>query len=330
MIDRLSTFSNPKIIELINANFIPVAENDWYQRRRKDAVGEFFRSVADQGPRKGEGGSTRQGHYAMTAGGKLLGFNNNRGAEKHAAMLEEALEKWEALPSDEREPGAVKVAKLGIEQLDKNYARLMPPGTVVLKSSTRLLKEERGGIFVPCGADDHPNGWGHLAAPNHIWLQAEEIAQLRGLDSELAVDLPAPLAYRLMRFHLVDNTRGEPSFWSRDDVRKFELTLRTPVGEPQRRLLEGRVLLQHGEERGFEAKLLGHLDIDPQSDTLTAVRIVALGDHWGSGTFTAGARPGRSPLGIAISLADVQADPAARVPPQGSGWMDGYLEADRR
>ena len=81
MIDRLSTFSNPEIIKLINDNFIPVAENDWYQRRREDAVGKFFRGVADQGPRKGEGGSTRQGHYAFTAGGKLLAYNNNRGAD---------------------------------------------------------------------------------------------------------------------------------------------------------------------------------------------------------------------------------------------------------
>ncbi len=64
--------------------------------------------------------------------------------------------------------------------------------------------------------------------------------------------------------------------------------------------------------------------------TLSDVKIVALGDHWGSGTFTGGARPGRTPLGIAISLADMEKDPAAKVPPQGSGWLDGYLEADRR
>lgn len=329
MIDRLSTFSNPQIIKLINENFIPVAENDWYQRRRQDAVGTFFRSVADQGPRKGQGGSTRQGHYAMTAGGKLLAYNNNRGSERHAGMLKDALRKWDALPASDRKPGAVKVAALKPDQLDKKYARIMPQGTVVLKSSTRLLKQS-GVLFTACGADDHPNQWGHLAAHNSVWLQAKEIAQLRELDSAEPVDLPKAIAYRLMRYHLVDNTRGEPNSWGREEVKKYQLTIRTPAGKPQRRILEGAVLLEHGESRGFDAKLLGYFDLDPKHDTLTAVQIVVLGDHWGSGTYTGGARAGRTPLGIAFSLADVEKDPAARVPPHGSGWLDGYWDAERR
>lgn len=328
MIDRLSTFSDPEIIRLINDSFIPVAENDWFQRRRQDAVGEFFRSVADQGPRKGEGGSTRQGHYAMTADGKLLAYNNNRGAGRHAAMLEDALRKWEAIPAEQRAPGAVKVAALGADQLDQKYARAMPPGTVVLKTSTRLLKQV-GGRLLPCGADDHPNGWGHLAAHNQMWLQAKEISQLRALDGEAPVDLPAPIANRMIRFHLLDNTRGEPNYWGRDDISKFEITLRTPKDRPLRRLIEGRVLLEHADVRGFDVKVLGFVDIDPEADRLTGVEIVAVGDHWGSGTYTRGARPGRSPLGVAFTLADMDGDPGAKVPPQGSGWLEGYFNADR-
>lgn len=132
-----------------------------------------------------------------------------------------------------------------------------------------------------------------------------------------------------MRFHFVDNTRGEPSFWKRDEVSDFKITVRTPEDRPLRRVIEGRALLEHGEVRGFDARVLGHLDLDPTTDTLTAAEIVVLGDHWGSGTYTAGARPGRTPLGIAFSLADVEKDPAARIPPQGSSWLDGYFRADR-
>ena len=51
--------------------FVPVTADDWYQRRRQDAEGKFFRQVADQGPRKGQGGSTRQGIYVLTADGEL-------------------------------------------------------------------------------------------------------------------------------------------------------------------------------------------------------------------------------------------------------------------
>ena len=39
--------------------YVAVTGDDWYERRRDDTQGKFFRSVADQGPRKGEGGSTR-------------------------------------------------------------------------------------------------------------------------------------------------------------------------------------------------------------------------------------------------------------------------------
>ena len=46
-------FSDPEIIKLATEDFVPVTGDDWYQRRRQDAEGEFFRKVADQGPRKG-------------------------------------------------------------------------------------------------------------------------------------------------------------------------------------------------------------------------------------------------------------------------------------
>ena len=48
-------------------DFVAVSADDWYERRRQDAVGAFFRKVADQGPRKGAGGGTRQGIYCLTA-----------------------------------------------------------------------------------------------------------------------------------------------------------------------------------------------------------------------------------------------------------------------
>ena len=56
---RELTFADSKIIDVVNKNFVPVALVDWFQRRRQDAEGEFFRKVADQGPRKGQGVGTR-------------------------------------------------------------------------------------------------------------------------------------------------------------------------------------------------------------------------------------------------------------------------------
>src|SRR5215211_689002 len=104
------------MIRLASKEFVPVSADDWYQRRRDDAEGEFFRKVADQGPRKGKGGSTRQGIYCFTASGKL------------------ALKRFEALPASEREPGSVKVPDHG--KVDARYARTPPEGGLILRAYT--------------------------------------------------------------------------------------------------------------------------------------------------------------------------------------------------
>ena len=95
MADRLLVFANSEVQKLLKENFVTVAADDWYQRRRKDKVGEYFAKVVDQSPRKGA--HTKQGHYIFTATGKLLGFNNNRGPEKRLAMMKNALSKWDKL-----------------------------------------------------------------------------------------------------------------------------------------------------------------------------------------------------------------------------------------
>src|SRR5438046_10764948 len=100
-------------------DYVPVAGDDWYERRREDAEGEFFRGVADQGPRKGAGGSTRQGIYVFTAGGKLLAYRNHHDPAVMRGVLEQALRDWRKLP--ERKAGAVAVAAAG--QVDAAYAR---------------------------------------------------------------------------------------------------------------------------------------------------------------------------------------------------------------
>jgi hypothetical protein len=55
--------------------------------------------------------------------------------------------------------------------------------------------------------------------------------------------------------------------------------------------------------------------------------IVALGDFWGGGTYTPGARKGRTPLGIAFELAG--RSPADRVPPQGMRDVFEYLPREK-
>ena len=61
---------------MLQEEFIPVALDQWYERRQQDAKGEFYRKIAAQGPRN-DFEQTTQGHYVCDATGKLFGFNGN-------------------------------------------------------------------------------------------------------------------------------------------------------------------------------------------------------------------------------------------------------------
>jgi len=143
---RALAFADPEIIELAAASFIPVVGDDWYQRRRQDAEGRFFRSVSDQAGRGSQGaggGSTRQAIYCLTPGGKLLAWKNaGQSPEAMRQTLRGGLEAWNKLPESERKPGAVKVENM---KPDPTFDRVPPPGGLVLDT----------GDIIPVGDVDH-------------------------------------------------------------------------------------------------------------------------------------------------------------------------------
>src|SRR5580658_1934618 len=103
-------------------DFVPVAGDDWYQRRRQDAEGEFFRGVTE----KGQGTSSRQGIYVFTADGRQLGGRNHQDPDVMREVLKNALAEWRKLPPKLRQPGAIKVPEL--TKVDANYDRKPPKG----------------------------------------------------------------------------------------------------------------------------------------------------------------------------------------------------------
>lgn len=325
-------FGNAEIRRLATEEFIAVAADDWYQRRREDAEGRFFRRVADQGPRKGEGGSTRQGIYALTADGILLGYKNPADAGVLRDTLQQALREWRRLPEERRRPGAVKVEEMG--ESDPRFSRRLPAGGIIVDVHARILDHQQEGFCA--GTCQFPGG--ARASHDHLWLTREEVESLMPPQPKIGnhYPLPAQLTDRIARFHLVDNTRGEPNFWKKEQVRSqdFSLTVEAVEGTHIRLRLDGSALLAtrpdvQQAERGYDVRLLGTIGYDAATRKLDRFEVVALGDHWGEGTYTRKARPGRQPFGIVFDLASTKA-PGSEVPPQGAREFEDYFGPTRK
>ena len=331
MAGRALAFSDAEIVRMGREDYVSVAADDWYQRRRQDAEGKFFISVAEQGPRRGVGGATRQGIYCLTADGKLLAYKNaGLSAEVMREVLQAGLRKWRQLPEDERRAGAVTVPEHG--PVDPRYSRTAPAGGLILNVHARLLDLTGAGKFTDAVCKV---GAGDEASRDHLWLTEAEWRSLMPAQAKSGEQFPVPprIAERIARFHLVDDTRGEPDFWLREEVRSSEmkLTVEEATAGRVRLRLDGAVMLQAQPkrgERGYDARLLGYLEYDPQKGTMERFDLVAVGEHWGEGAHTGPARPGRTPLGVAFELARGRS-PADLIAPQAAREVNEYFSKGR-
>ena len=331
VVGRASTFADPDVIAMATDDFVPVCTDDWYTRRRKDAEGDFFRAMASAAGRTGEGGATRQGIYCFTADGTVLGSKNaGQDAAVMKQVFKDALAKFKKLPAEKRKPGGVAVPELG--KADPNYTRTPPAGGLVVRVNTRTLDRKRGEY---CTATCGTTG-GDQSARDFLWLTAAEVKGLLPPKGEAGKTYPLPeaVARRIARFHLLDNTRGEPPFWKADEVRTSEWAL-TVVGVTDAAYelrLDGRVLLSTSADaekadRGYEGRVGGTLRYDRAAERFTGVEVAAVGQHWGESAYTKGARPGKTTLGFAFTLAD-PAKPGEGIPPQGTKDEAAYWGRD--
>ena len=294
MLDRESTFADPAIVKLLQTRFIPVAIDQAYQRRQKDNEGKFYQKIANQGPRK-VGRGTTQGLYTADASGQLLAFTNNRGTSRVLGMMKGALKKHRPM----------KVTAIAKGRPDARFNPKLPKGGLVVRVTSKVL----AGYEEP--ENEYRRIFQQSLGRDNLWISAIEHAALaKG-------QLPQSLLKRIARFHLIDNTRGEPPMWESNEIKKLEGTVRNGR-------LRATVQLKTAKgDRGYEAELLGR--IETKVGKVTRLDIVAKGEFWGEGTYTRNAPKGRFPLAIAFTLADGK-DAADTIPPQGSrGWLPGYM-----
>jgi len=289
-------FADAGVVALLKEKFVAVAVDEWYQHRQKDAEGDFYRKVVYQGPHN-KPDQTTQGLYVFAPDGTLLGYTNHRSPERVKATLEKALEKFAATDAAAPEDSGKR---------DAAFARTPPEGGFVADVTSKVL----GGYKAPKNA--WQKAYQEALGRDHLWVTRDEAAALeRG-------ELASPLARRIARFHLVDNTRGEPPMWRAEDVRTLDVALRDGR-------LAGRVKLETSSgDRGFEGEIRGV--VVAKDGAVTRFDLVARGEFWGEGRYTPNAPAGRFPLAVSIRLADAK-DTARAVPPQGARDAMDYLRA---
>ena len=284
---------------MLKTRFVPVAIDQAAQRRQQDTEGEFYRKIAGQGPRSNFNGTT-QGFYIATASGELLLYNNNRDPAKVQRLMEQTLSKFASSVASSPDTSEIKT-----EKRDPRYHTSVPEGGIVLRVRAKVL----------AGYEPTTDRWRSIfqnaVSRDNLWVsKSEHEALVRG-------SVPTSLQQRIARFHLVDNSRGEPPMWKPDEIRDLQMKL-----EGGRLDGAAHLATAHGD-RGYEAQLKGHLET--KGDKVVCFDMVALGDFWGDGPYTRGAPKGKFPLAISFTLAD-GSDVADRLPPQGSrGWLRGYL-----
>jgi hypothetical protein len=249
---------------------------------------------------------------ATPDGKKLAGGNGSGGA---VSALTEGLTQWKKLTEAEH-----RALPEGKAATPPELARFTPPpGGLILKSYLRNLKTDERGQLAHITRDDlkdrklYPDWNPIYLEPAHytVWLTEAEWKSLVPAKPQPGDEFAVPDAIqkRLFRYHLVNGTFGLPGHWRLEDIRAGTLTLTVEKAAPTLQMrLKGSALLATDADlakaqRGYDARLLGHLEYDPAKKAFTRADILALGEYWGGdhegGRFK---RPGRTPLGIAFEL----------------------------
>ena len=295
MIDRVSTFADKEIVKFLKSQAVPVAIDQWYQRRQQDSEGDFYRRIASQGPRHDFERGTTQGLYMASADGTFLGYTNHRSPEKVKKMLRQAMLQFRPAPTE----------KLSVKREDPKYQLSPPNGGLVVRVQAKVM-----GGYEPTENAVQQIFQTALSRDN-LWVSQAEHSHIA------AGRFPKSLAHRIARFHLIDNTRGEPPMWRDREVLKSNFKI------------DGTVVRGHAElstvsgDRSYSVDLLGELQTE--DGNVVAWNMVGSGTYFGDGQYTRGAPQGKFSLAISFTLADGK-DIADAIPPQGSrGWLRGYL-----
>jgi len=291
------------MIHRLQTEFIPVSGNTAELQFRRTPAAAWFMQMANQADWRSQPGNTTQGFYVAAADGTCYGWMNERDLPKLQALMDRGLEQFRAHP-----PAAVAIPDT---DLAARFAAAPDPSTSVVRVFTRIRP-------VPAGADPINNGVGR----DQMWIFAEDVRDLlEASESADEFEMPRALATRMVRFHLIDNVRGEPDMWKPDQVRKAAFTVRIAARAPGRRDFTFSGEFAQGlpdDSRGQEGTIRGEFSVDTETRKVTRFRAYSEGKAWGCSEYTPEEPEGRFPLIIAMVETD---DAIARAVPPQAVWM---------
>ncbi len=246
---------------------------------------------------------TAQGFYVVGADGRAHGFNNNRSVERVKQFLDSSLKAYSAIL-----PAKVEVSESELAAME---GRRPDTGTSTIRVYSRIRP-------IPTGS--HPAN--ENVAQDHLWITPDD-ARVIGETSKF----PRSLAGRIVRFHLVDNVRGEPDHWQPAEVRVADFSLKQLEGSGASRLFEFTGIYAASTlngQRGIEGTISGRFSI--ASDVGRIQEFKAFGDAkvWGRSTYTPNPPTGMFP--VVFAFVQVDDEIARSVPPQAIFYGRSYFE----
>ncbi len=306
--DRASTFSNPGIIKRLQTEFIPVAGNVAELQWNRTPASKWFMDMAGKVNYRVRSGQTVQGFYVAGPDGKGYAFENIRDAKRVNQMLDESLDAYRADP-----PGRVDIPKSYIEA---PFAKSPDATTSVVRVFTRIRP-------VPLGANPANNFVGR----DHIWILGNEVKAILSSPTDgSSFALPRDLVGRIVRFHLIDNVRGEPDMWEPDQVKKanFYAKFIGVEGASRKYSFSGEFALKYADgKRGQDGTISGEITLNPLTNRVVRFRAYSQGYAWGESKYAGNAPDGRFP--IVIAMVDTNDEISKNVPPEAIGYGNEYF-----
>lgn len=298
--DRASTFSDDETLELLRTKFVAYAPSLTEMLKARGPAGDLFRKVVNQ---RVEPKHSKQGYYICAPDGTLLkGWMYPRpddGTMKR--YLKEAAAAYEA-PKD--------VALMDASKADRHAAPLPPEGGAVVEVSAKLLEADWQQTNV-----ERLKLIRDAMGRDRMWITKVEVQALAH------GSLPESLVERMIRYHLIDNTRGVAGSWAPACLKELELKSSREGGKLK---LEGSLRLEETGNRRFQAKFQGV--IETKGETISRFDLLAEGLHSEKTTHVGELPVGDSKLAIAFTLA--APGESSRIPPLYSWDPGAYLKAN--